>query len=127
MYAYDIVGYTRDGEIFCPTHKPECPECQENKETCDEVGVVFAESETDCPAHCGTYDCEALIQEDLTPDGYRYVADALRAWALSGDGHAPTLVEWLYEYGQTLRSVMPDDDAWDTIENALDIACTYHN
>lgn len=95
MHSTDVVGYVVDADIYCP----DC--CTEE----ESEGAVFADSETDCPYHCGNTDCEELIRESLTSDGVEYVRTALRELAEKGEdykGRAEIVEEWGAEW----------EDAW---------------
>lgn len=94
MKACDVVGYARDGAIYCA-------ECGESS-----WDPVFADSETDSPSSCD--ECGVLIPEQLTPDGVRYVREALYAWAAHGDGDPDVLRSWVAEWPHVLDAE-PDD------------------
>lgn len=91
MHCTDVVGYVVDADIYCP----DC--CTEEQSE----GAVFADTETDCPYHCGNTDCEALIRESLTSDGVEYVRTALRELHEKGEdykGRAEIVEEWGAEW-----------------------------
>ena len=70
MNAADVVGYTYEGEFYCPDCFDDGGDCDD-----DEVGVVFADSEWDPYPTCTTCgeQCEDV---SLTTGGER----AQKAW-----------------------------------------------
>lgn len=105
MNCYDVIGYVHDGAMYCADCKPDAPE--------DEIGVVFGESETDCPSHCDT--CGEYIPESLTMHGVAYVLNAAleHVHALQGTSAHDTdqtdscVYQWLERlrwYGMPRRS-----------------------
>lgn len=106
--TFEIVGYTAEGEVFCPDHKPAVPEGA----TEDEIfGTIFLDgSATDSPNHCAEWhtdkesgkrvECGALIRSDLTTDGMRYVIETIDdhiSDATRSDDSV--VVEWWGEWG----------------------------
>lgn len=52
--------------------------------------------EADTPQHCGS--CGTFLENPLTVDGYRYVAEQLDAYRTTGMGSLPTLHQWAEFY-----------------------------
>ena len=95
MNSADVIGYVKDGMISCA----ECGERDGwDKDSGNDVGAIFADSETDSPTHCD--DCETLIPECLTSDGVRYVHESFRRFLRSHgkDGRLEVLIEWAHQY-----------------------------
>lgn len=80
-------------------------------EDCAPDGAELVTGETDSPSHCD--DCGALLAQDLTSDGVRYVEDAIRehiraAVFVQSDGRefyagrAGVLDDWREEFGDAL-------------------------
>lgn len=89
MNAVDVLGFVS------PYLSIVCVDCAPPEAfTSDEWSPIFAESETDCPSHCA--ECEALIPENLTSDGVRYVREHLRRFLRTHgrEGRAEILSEW---------------------------------
>jgi len=96
MSYLDPVAFTADADIWCPDCAAEKygPDKQTPPYRLDdegnEVHAVFSGSdEADTPQHCAG--CGAFLENDLTPDGARYVADA--------DPAGPHTREWQDFYG----------------------------
>jgi len=67
-------------------------------ESWEEPAVIFADTASDTPTHCGA--CGAVIRHDLTADGARYVMDAIAEF-IAGDSHNPdVMAQWWDAYGE---------------------------
>ena len=83
MKSYDVLGYTADADVYCPTcadrrygPQPEVLTAEEwQDDEGNEIGVIFADSEWDSPQHCS--DCQVFLPVALTQEGYDYVRDAV--------------------------------------------------
>lgn len=76
----DPIGYAFNGAIYCPDCAP------------DGADPIFEGSETDCPSHCDA--CEEYVPEALTPDGVRYVLEALSDARNGRGGRVEILDVW---------------------------------
>jgi len=90
--AYDPVAFTGDADIWCPDCATEKYGEEGDAPRLDgegnEVGAIFSTSfESDVPEHCAG--CREFLENDLTGEGVRYVADATGAQA----------DEWREHYG----------------------------
>lgn len=89
MKAWEVLGYTADGAIYCPDCAPS------------EDDPIFAISEGgDSPDHCNC--CDALIPVSLTSDGMEYVKERLE----SEQGRPAVLELWRKVY---LEHYIPAD------------------
>lgn len=94
--------------------------------------AIFNDTESDSPTHCAQ--CGAVIAHDLTPDGTRYVMDAIAEFCADGGHHADVMAQWWDAYADTLNendlaliagtfaSPANDADKWDLreiIESAM--------
>lgn len=90
-----VVGVIVQADIYCTDCvDPDDPDAE---------GVVFADTETDCPYHCGNTDCEELIRETLTSDGVNYVREAIRENREKGYGRTEIVDQWAEEWPEALR------------------------
>lgn len=63
--------------------------------------------EADCPQHCDQ--CGVFLNNELTGDGYEYVADTFTEYMRSGRGDANVLRIWKEAY----------PDAWDSVASFM--------
>ena len=61
----------------------------------------------DTPAHCDG--CGVHLGNDLTAEGYRYVGEAIQAFAESGAGQGEVIREWLNAYPDAFDAVLHRD------------------
>ena len=96
MNASDVVGYAYEASMYCT----DCITAVVPNPNADDsdASPVFADSETDSPSHCTT--CGELIEENLTTEGYAYVAEEVWDHVLSGGktGSADVLRTWMDYY-----------------------------
>jgi hypothetical protein len=72
--AGEVVGYTIDGTILCPTHAQEwAQENNTNLETDERVSPIFDDSEWDYIPTCE--ECGDPLDVSPTTDGLRWVAE----------------------------------------------------
>jgi len=96
MNAADVVGYTYEGEFYCPDCFDDGGDCDD-----DEVGVVFADSEWDSYPTCTTCgeQCEDV---SLTTGGER--AETERRGPEEDDYTTSDYVHW-YQSGKLVVTV----------------------
>lgn len=86
MNATDIIGWIFEGTYLCTDHAPET---EEEKEAAQ---PIFADSETDSFSHCS--ECEALIPEKLTTEGFAEVMESFRLFLVRREGRAKIKEMW---------------------------------
>jgi len=82
----------------------------------EEPAVIFTDTESDTPTHCGT--CGAVIRHDLTADGARYVMEAIAEF-IAGEGHNPdVMAQWWDAYGED-EYALDRNDVCEIIRRAM--------
>lgn len=153
MHATDIVAYDYDADIYCSleccaraaaldaslsaaeielafarTARVENLEDESAYDSSDAPKVVFCGYETDSPDHCAQ--CRELIDgQQLTPDGYNYVADALASFveSESRDGNASVLSAWLDMFPEAIDGCPSCGNAIDYCPGHGEIGDPYGN
>lgn len=90
MSHFDPVAFTGDADIWCPDcaqekYGPDRQDGSRLDSEGNEVHAVFSGYESDTPDHCAG--CGAFLENDLTPDGVRYVFESSLHNAVSREWH----------------------------------------
>lgn len=99
--SYSVEGYTYDADVHCTgcaiamaTEAWGNASVLDDPDFCEEheIGVIFADSESDYPEHCA--DCGGMLDTSLTGDGVDYIIDALAHYIDHRTGDTEVLDQW---------------------------------
>jgi hypothetical protein len=109
MNATDVIGWIVDNTYYCTS-------CSPTNDTNEHATPIFGDSETDSFSHCA--DCEELIPETLTSDGWKDVEERFERYLWQRAGRPEILKQWA-------EHVSPGDEETKRLIELVKKACDY--